>query len=181
MRKLIICTYRNLKTYLLIFTIAILSNLKCTKPCQDLNGLERSVMLIYPYNLATNSYLYLENESLSLFKRDSLKIINEDGRRFPLVSFLLQSDPRDALKRFYSIKISPAFLIPDDNNAFNAERTRKIYLSYNYNTVDTLTLIFKARKTKCDKSEYEYLKVFYKNNLIASIQNKITIDFTLNR
>ena len=136
--------------------------------------------MIYPFDIATNNYLYLENESFSLFKRDSLTIVNEDGRRFPLVSFLLQSDPRDALKRFYSIKLSPAFIIPDDNDAFNKEKTRRIYLKYNSNTTDTLSLVFKAKKTKFDKSEYEYLRVNYKNNLIGSIQNKITIDFTLN-
>ena len=92
----------------------------------------------------------------------------------------MKSDPRNVLDAFYSIKISPAFIIPDDNSAFDAEKTRKIYLQYNYNTADTLTLVFKAKKTKCDRSTYEYLKVYLRNSLIKSISDDIGTDFTLN-
>jgi len=152
----------------------------CTKPCEDYGGLEQSKMIIYPFNLSTGNYMYPDNEALSTFKRDSLQIINENGVRFVRVSFPGQSDPRNPLRGFYSISVAPAFIIPDDNDAFNSEKTRKIYLKYNYNTTDTLSLVFKARKTKCDKSEYEYLKIYHRNNLIASINSQNVIDFTLN-
>ena len=136
-------------------------------------------MVIYPFNLSLNSYFYLQDEYQSVFKKDSLQVINEDGRRFPNISFLLEQDPRGGLQNFYAIKISPAFIVPDDNTAFDTEKTRKIYLKYNYNTTDTLTLVFKAKKTKCDKSEYEYLKIYHRNQLIASINDYAFIDFTL--
>ena len=170
-----------MKYSILIFLIvlSLLFN-SCVKPCQDYGGLEQSKMIIYPFNLSTDNYIYPDNESLSIFKRDSLQVINEDGKRFTGVKFPGQSDPRNPLRGFYSISVAPAFIIPDDNDAFNTEKTRRIYLKYNYNTTDTLSLVFKAKKTKCDKSEYEYLKIYHRNNLIASINSQNAIDFTLN-
>ncbi|MEQ1798607.1 MAG: hypothetical protein ABL872_11695 [Lacibacter sp.] len=168
--------------YLIIIFLTFFASLfnSCTKPCEDYGGLEQSKMIIYPFNLSTGNYMYPDNEALSTFKRDSLQVINENGVRFVMVSFPGQSDPRNPLKGFYSISIAPAFIIPDDNDAFNSEKIRKIYLKYNYNTIDTLSLVFKAKKTKCDKSEYEYLKIYHRNNLIASINSQNAIDFTLN-
>lgn len=162
----------------ILVVIVIFAN--CTKPCQDYGGLEQSAMVIYPFNQSTDNYLYPDNETLSPFKKDSLQVFNENGVRFNFVSFTNQSDPRNALKGFYSVSIAPAFIIPDDNDAFNAEKTRKIYLKYNYNTVDTLTLIFKAKKNSCNQSEYEYLKIFYRNNQIAFVDYQNFIDFKLN-
>ena len=167
--------------YLIIF-LALYASLfnSCTKPCEDYGGLEQSAMLIYPFNLNTGNYMYPDNEALSAFKRDSLQVINENGVRFVMVSLPGNSDPRNPLRGFYSISVAPAFIFPDDIDAFNSEKTRKVYLKYNYNTIDTLTLVFKAKKTKCDKSEYEYLKIYHRNNLIASINRQNFIDFTLN-
>lgn len=161
--------------------LGLLSGCDCTKTCPgDISGLEKSVMIIYPFNTSMDNYLYPEIESQSPFRRDSLKVINEDGQIFTRVSFGLESDPRNQLKRFYSVSIAPAFIIPDDNTAFTTEKTRKIYLKYNYNTSDTLTLVFRAKKGKCDMSEYEYLKIYHRNALIAQVTEKIFIDFTLN-
>ena len=162
------------------FLLIVLLTNSCTKACEDYGGLEQSKLLIYPFNLSTGNYIYPDNEALSIYKKDSLQVINENGIRFVGVNFPGQSDPRNPLKGFYSISVAPAFIIPDDNDAFNIEKTRKIYLKYNYNTSDTLTLVFKAKKTKCNKSEYDYLKVFHRNILIASIFTKNQIDFTLN-
>ncbi|MEJ7821742.1 MAG: hypothetical protein WKF85_05430 [Chitinophagaceae bacterium] len=152
----------------------------CTKPCEDLKGLESSFLAIYTFNLSSNNYFYPQDEFRSPFKKDSLQVINEDGRQFPNVRFLLKSDPRNTLEAFYAIIISPAFIIPDDNSAFDREKARKIYIKYSYNTTDTLTLVFKARKIKCDRSTYEYLKVFHRNNLIKTVADDIATDFTLN-
>ncbi len=161
-----------------LLLIVFLCN-SCTRPCQDLLGLESSSLVIYPFDNATNEYLYPEDAFRSPFNRDSLQVFNEDGKRFELVSFALQQDPRGGLKRFYYLSIRPAFIIPDDNSAFNAEKTRKIYLRYNYNTSDTLTLVFKAKRRRCDKSEYEYLKVYHRGKEIASIDHGVFTQFTL--
>jgi hypothetical protein len=171
-------------TKYLIFTFSILfllsSGCDCTKTCPgDVSGLEKSVIIVYPFNVSTDNYLYPEIENQSSFQRDSLQVINEDGKIFTRINFGLESDPRNQLKRFYSISIAPAFIIPDDNIAFTTEKTRKIYLKYNYNTSDTLTLVFRAKKGRCDMSEYEYLKIYHRNVLIAQVTEKIFIDFTL--
>src|ERR1035437_7323951 len=169
-----------MKKQLFIFLTLILFSESCVKPCEDLKGLESSFIVIYPFNLSLNNYFYPQDEFRSPFKKDSLQVINEDGRLFPNISFLLETDPRNALQAFYSIKIEPAFLIPDDNSAFDAEKTRKIYLKYNYNTSDTLTLVFKSKKVQCDRSAYEYLKIYHRNNLIKTVSDDIATDFTLN-
>lgn len=152
----------------------------CTRPCEDLKGLESSAMLIYPFNLSLNDYFYPQDEFRSIFKKDSLQVINEDGKVFTNVTFILAADPRAPLNNIYAVKVAPAFIIPDDNSAFSTEKIRKIYLKYNYNTVDTLTLVFKAKKTKCDRSTYEYLRVYHRNKLIQSVANDNGTDFPLN-
>jgi len=163
----------------LLFVYLLLFN-SCTKPCEEIKGLESSSMVIYPFNLSLNNYFYPQDEFRSSFKKDSLQVINEDGRRFPLVSFILNSDPRNVLEAFYAIKISPAFIIPDDESAFNAEKTRKIYIKYSYNTIDTLTLVFKAKRVQCNRSRYDYLKVYYRGNLIKTVTDDYATDFNLN-
>jgi hypothetical protein len=168
------------KRIFLILLIVFIFLFSCTRPCEDYGGLEQSKMIIYPFNTNTDEYLYPDIDSLSFFKRDSLQVINEDGKKFTLISFPGQSDPRDPLRGFYSISIAPAFIIPDDNDAFVTEKARKIYLKYNYNTTDTLTLVFKAKKTPCNKSEYDYLKVYHRNKLLGSVNSLNQIDFTLN-
>ena len=170
---------KHLSAYFFSFGVALIIS-SCVKPCEDYGGLEQSKLVIYPFNQSAGNYLYPDDQTLSPFKKDSLQIFNENGVKFNLVSFTNQSDPRNTLKGFYSVSIAPAFIIPDDNDAFNAEKTRKIFLQYSYNTIDTLTLVFKAKKSKCDKSEYEYLKIFHRNNLIASINYQNFIDFTVN-
>jgi hypothetical protein len=73
-----------------------------------------------------------------------------------------------------------AFIIPDDNNAYEREKTRNIYLKYNYNTTDTLTLVFKAYKARCKGSLYEYLNIYHRNQLIFSVTKNTYAAFRLN-
>ena len=126
-----------------------------------------------------DQFFYPEDEFRSPYKRDSLLVLHENGRRIERVRFQLNQDPRGGIRRIYEIFIAPAFIIPDDNEAFHREKTRKIYLRYNHSETDTLTLVFKARTAKCDNSEYEYLKVYYRDTLVASTQKEIYKDFIL--
>lgn len=164
---------KTLLPALFIITIALTN----CNPCNaDLENLASSSLVIYIFNTDTNDYLYPEKADSSIFKKDSLQVYNENGRRFTGVSFFEDSDPRNRLRRFFTVKISPAFIIPDDNDAFEREKTRSIYLKYNYNTTDTLKLVFKARRLKCNSSQYEYLKIYYRNQLVSESEV-----FTLNR
>lgn len=154
----------------------------CDKPpgCGEARGLENSSLNISIFNTVANNYMYPRDEFKSPFKKDSLQVFNEDGRKFNFVNFALAQDPRNHLDGYYGVNISPAFIIPYDNDAFNQEKTRKIFLKYNYNTIDTLILVFKAFKNKCGKGRYEYLKVYFQGNVIASVDHTFYATFTLN-
>jgi hypothetical protein len=152
----------------------------CHKPfCGETRGVETSSISISIFNTAANEYMYPRDEFRSQFKRDSLRVYTEGSRGFNFLEFGLAQDPKDPLHQFYAIEISPSFFIPEDNDAFNQEKTKKIYLKYNYNTSDTLTLVFKAYKDKCDKGQYEYLKVYHRGNLISEINRTYYAVFTL--
>ena len=167
---------------MLLFSITLIY-FSCTKPlqCGEAVDLQRSSILVYPFDIAADKYLYTDNPFTTIFKRDSLKVFNQDGTQPFSVSFLIKSDPRNQLNSFYAILISPAFIIPNDNAAFDVEKSRNIYLKYNYNTIDTLTLVFKATKNKCNKSEYEYAKIFYRSNLLTTTNNDIDLTINLKR
>jgi hypothetical protein len=166
----------------IIISVTVFLFLSCTKPfvCEETERLEDSFLLIDPYHTTLGNYFYPEDEFRSPYKKDSLKVFNEDGKKFELVRFLLNSDPANPLNRIYTISVAPAFIIPDDKDAFESEKTRNIYLKYNHNTSDTLTLVFKAYKTKCKGSLYEYLKIYHRNQLIYSVTKNTYAEFKLN-
>ena len=166
--------------YILCFGALFYSG--CHKPllCGETRGIENSSLSIYVFNTATNDYMYPRNEYGALFNRDSLRVYTDGSRGFNFIGFGLVTDPRNPLNAFYGIGISPSFFIPEDNDAFTKEKTKKIYLKYNYNTSDTLTLVFKAYKDKCDKGQYEYLKIYHRGNLISSINKTYYAVFNLN-
>ena len=170
------------KTCLILISGISVLFIKCHKPlnCGETRGLETSSLAISIFNTATNNYMYPREEFQSSFKKDSLQVFNEDGKKFNFVNFRLALDPRNNLNGYYGVNISPAFIIPDDNDAFTREKTRKIYLQYNYNTRDTLTLTFKVYKDKCDKGQYDYLKIYYRGELISSVNHTYYTSFTLN-
>ena len=165
---------------LLCLSFFSLCFIRCNKPfCGEVRGVETSSFGVSIFNSVANSYMYPRDEFLSLYKKDSLKVYTEGSRQFNFVGFGLQQDPIDPLKQYYGLSISPIFFIPEDNDAFNQEKTKKIFLKYNYNTADTLTIVFKAYKDKCDKGQFEYLKVYHRGKVIASIEKTFSAVFTL--
>jgi hypothetical protein len=167
-----------------ILSIALVTNVVLFNSCDpcslDRASLINSALTVDAFNTATQEYFYPEDEWRSPFKKDSLQVLDENGKKIPFIGFGLNQDPRNPLKRFYAIGIKPAFRIPEDNDAFDKEKSRQIFLKYNYNTSDTLTLVFKGRRLKCDASVYEYLKVYHRNQLIASVSGGTNAVFTLN-
>ena len=72
---------KNELTILSLFLFTLFFFNSCTKPCGDLPpNLGKSQMIIYPFNVSMDNYFYPKNESLSPYKRDSLKVINENGK-----------------------------------------------------------------------------------------------------
>ena len=107
-----------------------------------------SVLRISPFDNALNNYIYTNNSFTSIFKRDSLKILNQNGTENLNISFTLGSDPRNPLNTFYSVDIK-GFFGDNDNDAFTSEKTKVIYLKYYHNVTDTLAITFKATSNKC--------------------------------
>jgi len=77
------------------------------------------------------------------------------------------SDPINPLKGFQLVEIYPIFIPKDDQASYNNELTKFIYIKFNYNTFDTLKIVYKAKKGKCINS-FEYLKAYYRNSLLVS-------------
>ena len=89
------------------------------------------------------------------------------------------NSPANPLKGFYVVGIAPTFDTQSDKDAFDKKKTKYLYIQYNHNTFDTLQLVFKAKKTDC-ADEYEYLKVYHRNKLMASVTNDYQLEFMLN-
>lgn len=156
-----------MKKILILACFFILSN--CGKPCIEPRGIEGAGLTITFFNTANNEYFYPENTNLSPFKIDSLRVKDSNGKllRTP---YQIISDPRNPLFGIYSVGIYPIFIPSDDQAAYDNEQTKFIYIKYNYNTFDTLKLVYKTSHEKC-ANKYEYLKAYYRNNLIGETYN----------
>jgi hypothetical protein len=172
---------KNIIRLIFLFSI-LLIYLGCNKPiiCGKGFALTNSVLRISPFDVASNRYIYTDNFSTTIFKRDSLKIINQNGTENLNTSFKLNTDPINPLNRIYSIDIHD-FFGDNDSDAFNAEKIKKVYLKYYYNVIDTVTITFKATSNKCSLERYEYAKIFYKGNLIKEIKDDPALVFDLKR
>jgi hypothetical protein len=121
-----------INTYILLislFTILILLTfLSCRKPCIHVKGLNSSSLTITFFHTGKNEYFYTQHESLSPYKKDSLKITDSDG--FTLrQAFALNQSPSNPLKAFYVVGIAPAFDTQLDKDAFEREKTKYLYIN----------------------------------------------------
>lgn len=154
------------------YIIIILLIISCNKLCTGFRqSIESTGLNINFFNIANSEYFYPENEMLSPYNIDSLTIKDSKGNLLR-TNFQLNSDPRNPLKRINVVEAYPIFKDSDDQEAYNKEETKFLYIKYNYNTFDTLKLIFKAKKEKCG-NVFEYLKVYYKDSLLLNSQNTI--------
>jgi hypothetical protein len=152
------------------FSIAVFLLLSgCRKFCYESRGIEGAGLTITFFNTANNEYFYPENTALSPYRIDSLKVRDSRGNllRTP---YQKNSDPINPLKGFYAVDIYPIFIPQDDQAAFEREQTKDIFIRYNYNTFDTIKLVYKAKKEKC-ANKYEYVKAYYRNKLISESYN----------
>lgn len=160
-----ICNMKKIP--LLMFITTLLYG--CGKPCIESRGIEGAGLTITFFNTTNNEYFYPVNTTLSPFNIDSLRVKDSQGHLLT-TPFQVNSDPVNPLKGFYVVDIYPIFIPSEDQTAFDSEQTKYIYIKYNYNTFDTLKLVYKAKKEKC-ANKYEYLKAYYKNALISESYN----------
>lgn len=156
------------KLFLIVFITTLLY--RCGKPCFETRGIEGAGLAITFFHAANNEYFYPRNTNLSIFKIDSLQVKDSRGNQLR-TPYSLAQDSIDPLRQFYRVSIYPIFITQEDQAAFDSEQTKYIYIKYNYNTFDTLKLVFKTRKEKCINN-YEYVKAYYKNTLLAESYNK---------
>jgi hypothetical protein len=171
------------KIYLIftfLFLIAIFLLNSCIKPCIESRlSIEGAGLVVNFFNTGNNEYFYPENTSLSPYKIDSLRV-KDSKENLLRTDYQLNLDPRNPLTKFNVVDIYPIFITTDDQAAYDREQTKFIYIKYNYNTFDTLKLVFKARKEKCGNN-FEYLKIYYKNILLLENHNNLgPFVFTLN-
>lgn len=166
--------------YLILFLFVLVGYGSCIKPCVEPRGIEGAGLTITFFNLANNQYFYPENTALSPFKIDSLKV-KDSNNKLLRTPYQINSDPRNPLNGIYVVGIYPIFIPSDDLAAFDIEQEKFIYIKYNYNTFDTLRLVYKAKREKC-ANKYEYLKAYYKDALISESYNSYSqgLRFTLN-
>lgn len=170
------------KTILSLITFLIVG-FSCTKlsPCYEAEGIETSSSLVItPYNKTTSEWIFPGVQSRSIYKKDSLKVYTEDGRRWPFVTFSETNDPANTVNSYYYFSISPLYFHPEDLAAFDREHQKKVYLNYGNGLIDTLTAVFKASKNKCDHGYFEYLKIYQKDRLLPLTTDKIYAEITLN-
>lgn len=155
-----------MKTILSVVQLLIIF-CSCVKPCGESRGIEGAGLNITFINTANNEYFYPELPILysSIFKLDSLQVKDSNGKTLTTPS-KINSDPINPLKKFYVVEIYPIFIPSDDQASYANEQTKKIYIKYNYNTFDTITIVYKTKKEKCINN-YEYIKSYYKNSLLA--------------
>jgi hypothetical protein len=159
-----------MKNYFLLFTFFFsLLFISCGKPCIESRGIEGAGLTISFFNTSNNEYFYPENTNLSPYSIDSLRVKDSNGQLLT-TPYQINSDPRNVLFGIYEVGIYPIFIPSDDQAAYEREQTKYIYIKYNYNTFDTLKLVYKASKEKC-ANKYEYLKAYYKNTLISETYN----------
>lgn len=165
---------------LLSLFILFLSVIGCGKICVEPRGIEGAGLTITFFNTQNNNYFYPEDTLAfpSPFKIDSLKVRDSNGK---LLRTPYQPNNDASGKRFFVVDIYPIFIMEDDAAAFENEMSKTIYLRYNYNTFDTIQLVYKTKKEKC-ANKYEYLKAFRHSKLISETYNTYSqgLLFTIN-
>ncbi len=164
--------------FYLSFSLAFFS---CGKPdnhCGETAGVGSSAVGITFFSVPNSKYMYTNIPFYSLYNKDSLVITDQNGVKMSLL-ISSNTDPNNPGTGYYKFGITPIYNSSTDATAFGQEITKKFYIQYNNTEKDTLICTFKANRNECN-SYFEYLKVYYKNNLIGT-SNYITCDVTINK
>lgn len=170
---------KNTIRYLTLLYGTIIFINACGRKCEEPFDIRDSGVSITFIDKNTKEYLYLENQSASRYKTDSLKVYDQYGKELPFFT-TLQLSSSNPLTRYYVISIHYIYNPETDLKVFTQEINKQIYIHYNYHTVDTIKVQYKAYKTKCGSS-FKYLNIYYDNNLIANSKNKILAIVTIER
>ena len=169
-----------MKSTIIAFLLTLTIFCSCYKNnhCGETAGVERSYLSIT--FLKGGNYMYSDITQYSLYNKDSLIIYDQSGNRANLLSSAGGSFPNNPSVHYYIFGITPVYNSSTDGAAFNQEISRKLYIQYNSMETDTLICTFKANKNECN-TYLEYLKVYYRNNLIGSSNDGLGGNVTIKK
>ena len=160
------------------FVLVTFSFQSCVKggKCEEVPDLSNSGIQVDFKDNATGKYLYTNTNSL--YNIDSLKIYDENNVRMNILMYI--NNIPNSTGGYWSINFGNIYNPQTDAGAYNSEVCRNFIVKYTYNQADTIKACFKARNGDCG-SEFEYLNVYYKGDLIGSVSNETGIYLTINK
>lgn len=169
---------KNATLYLILLYVIIVFISSCGRRCEEPFDIRDSGIPITFIDKESGNYLYPENTNTTKYNLDSFKAYDQNGVQL-IVASSRQSSLDNPREHYYQIEIGPLYIPQFDMAAFHKEIEKKIFLQYDYKTRDTLNISYKASKTRCG-SLFKYLNVFYRNELVGSTENKVSISITIN-
>jgi hypothetical protein len=164
---------------ILIF-ITVLSFASCNKKgvkCDVPYNVNQSEIVVVFKEQATGRYLYYEFHPL--YNKDSLKVLDENGKSLVLLS-ALNLIPNTS-SRYWDISFGSLYDPTMDARSFDAEICKLYTIKYRYNESDTLKVCYKSKEARCNGSVFETLKVYHHGQLIGSITDNTGLVVTLNK
>lgn len=153
---------------ILVFLVLI-TFISCKKhpKCEEPLDVNQSFILL---SFKDINGTYIHSEYNSLFSKDSLRIKDENGVFYSVIS-QLNSIPNTPL-RYWEFDLGPIYNPNTDATSFDNTLCKKFIIFYRPNVTDTITTCFKSFKTDCG-SVFSNLKVYNKGQLLSEENNKI--------
>lgn len=173
-------TMKIVTAIIVIFTFMLFSCTKKIDHCSETAGIESSYMGLSFFSTVNSKYMYAAGvpSIYSMYNKDSLVIKNEFGAIINFISITEQVPNENKL--YYKFLIQPIYNYLTDSSVYLEEINRKFYIQYNSFEKDTLLCTFKANKNDCN-SYLEYLKIYYRNNLIGSSNDGLGANIIINK
>ncbi len=159
---------KNSTTYILVL-FAIIVLFACKKPpkCEEPLDVKQSYILL---SFKDVNGTYIHSEVNPLFSKDSLKIKDENGVFYSVIS-QLNTIPNTS-SQYWEFDLGPIYNSNTDASSFDNTLCKKFIIFFRPNVTDTITTCFKSSKTDCG-SVFSNLKVYNKGQLISEENNKI--------
>lgn len=144
--------------------------------CEEPITVNQGAVVITFRDAVTGQYLYLRNNSF--YNIDSLEIFDPAAKELHL-SNILNTEQTAPFAQYWNISFN-IYNDTTDLASFSSELCKNYFIKYNSSETDTLKICFKSRRTECG-SDFESLKVFYRDSLIGWTTGGATLGLTINK
>jgi hypothetical protein len=171
---------KKIVTICSLFSFIFFSCGKQKYDCGETAGVERSYLGLSFFSISNSKYMYSAGvpSIYSLYNKDSLIITDATGLSINLIESTEQVPNENKL--YYKFTLTPVYNSSTDGIAYTQEINRKFYIQYNSTERDTLICTFKVNKNECN-SYLEYLKIYYRNNLIGNSNDGLGCNLIINK